>query len=302
MDKLDCMRAFRQVVDSRGYAAAAREIGTTRSTVSKQVAYLEKLLQTQLLVRSTRQVRPTESGLAFYDRCQIVLGDFDEAVSAVTQLRDTPGGKLRINAPMSFGTMHLSAVVADFMTLYESVHVELSLADRLVDPIEEGFDITIRIAVPHVSTSLVSREIACVQRRLCASPEYIGRHGEPVHPGDLIAHRCLHYGYLASGNYWQLTGPGGELSVPVNCTMWSNNGEVLRDAAIRGCGIVVLPGFIADVPLAQGELVEVLDGYKPRDIVISAVYPRHRHLSLKVQRFVQFVVDRLGFLSGAARA
>ena len=160
MDKLDSMRAFRQVVESGGYAAAAREMGLTRSTVSKYVSSLEKELKTQLLVRSTRKVRPSEAGLAFYDRCLMLLSDYDDAVSTIALLQNEAQGKLRINAPMSFGTLYLSSVVADFMSLHPSISIELALADRLVDPIEEGFDVTIRIAEPQVSTSLISRVIA----------------------------------------------------------------------------------------------------------------------------------------------
>lgn len=293
MDKLDCMRAFKQVVDCGGYAAAARAMGLTRSTVNKHVSFLEAELQTQLLVRSTRKVRATESGLAFYDRCTELLSNFDEAVAAVGQLQATPQGKLRINAPMSYGTMHLSAVVAEFMARYPALHIELALSDRKVDPIEEGFDVTIRISTPQMSSSLLSREIAISQGVVCASPDYLRRHGTPWHPDELIQHRCLQYGFQTSGSYWQLHGPDGDLSVPITCAMWSNNGEVLRDAAVQHGGIASLPVFIAQSALDDGRLIEVLPQFKPPDRVICAIYPRHRHLSSKVRLFVDFIAVRL---------
>lgn len=293
MDKIDCMRAFKQVVDSGGYAAAARHMGLTRSTVNKYVSFLERELNTQLLISSTRKVRPSEAGLAFYDRCAALISDFDEAVSAVAQLQEKPHGRLRINAPMSFGTLHLSALVAKFVQLYPALQLELSLSDRLIDPIEEGFDISIRITAPQVSTSLISKELAKTQIILCASPAYLAASGQPQHPRELLKHRCLHYGYNHSRSHWQLSGPDGEISVPIGCALWSNNGEVLRDAAIADAGIALLPTFIACHALNAGQLVEVLSDFRPPDLMLCALYPRHRHLSSKVQLFVQFIAEHL---------
>lgn len=294
MDKFESMRAFKQVVDSNGFAAAAREMGLTRSTVNKYVANLENELGTQLLARSTRRVSPTETGQAFYDRCVGILSDLDEAISAVSLLQETPQGRLRINAPMSFGTLHLTKAVAAFMKLHEKVHVELALTDRFIDPIEEGVDVTIRISEPLVSTSLVTREISRARRLLCASPNYLKAFGEPEHPRDLHEHRCLQYGHHTSGSHWQLTGPDGEHSVAINCAMWSNNGQALNDAAVLDQGIAILPTFIAGDALTSGRLQEILPAYRPRDITVCAIYPRHRHLSAKVQLFVQFMVDQFG--------
>lgn len=294
MDKIDCMRAFRQVVESNGYAAAAREMGLTRSTVNKQVSYLEKMLQTQLLIRSTRKVRPSETGMAFYQKCLSVLNEYDAALSAVSQLQQEPRGQMRINAPMTFGTLHLSPIVAAFVREYESIFVELVLADRLVDPIEEGFDVTIRIAESQHATSLISREIATSDLVICASPGYLERFGTPTHPGELVQHRCLQYGYGSTGGHWQLGSDDNEMSVPINIAMRANNAEVLRDVALNGAGIVLVPTFIANPALSEGRLVEVLPAYRPRRETIYAIYPRHRHLSSKVQLFVQYVSERLG--------
>ena len=292
MDKFETIRAFTRVVEAGGFAAAARELGLSRSVVNKYVITLEDELRTQLLRRSTRQVTPTETGIAFYDRCIQILSELDDAISAVTELQEKPTGKLRVNAPMSFGSLHLSGVVADYLTTYPDVRVELVLNDRFIDPIEEGFDVTVRVGEPQPLTSLMTKSIAPARRALCASPAYIKAHGEPTHPSELKWHRCLHYGYQASGSHWQLNSSDGEHSVATNCVMWSNNGDVLKEAAIRGQGVTLLPTFIVGDALQQGELRTVLPDHEPSALTLCAVYPRHRHLSTKVRLFVDLLTDR----------
>lgn len=294
MDRLEGMRAFTRVVELGGFAAAAREMGLSRSAVNKAVIQLENTLGAQLLRRSTRQVTATETGLAFYDRCVQILGEVDEAIGAVKELQERPTGGLRINAPMSFGTLHLSTLVAEFMREHADVHVELVLNDRFVDPIEEGFDVTLRIGTANPSTSLIAREIVPSRRVLCASPGYLARVGEPAAPTDLKRHRCLHYGYQGSGSQWRLAGPRGEHAYAIHCVMWSNNGEVLKDAAVADQGIALLPTFIVGAALQRGELSTVLADYRPPPVMLCALYPRHRHLSAKVRLFVELLETRLG--------
>ena len=158
------------------------------------------------------------------------------------------------NAPMSFGTLHLAPLVGEFMARFPDVHVELVLNDRFVDPIEEGFDVTIRIGEAVYSSSLIAREIVYSKRVLCASPGYLKRCGEPLDPIELKDHRCLHYGYLGSGSQWRLNGPKGEQTYTIDCIMWSNNGETLREAAIADQGIALLPTFIVGQALQSNEL------------------------------------------------
>lgn len=294
MDRFLTIQAFTRVVDAGGFAAAAREMGLSRSVVNKYVITLENELGTQLLRRSSRQVSPTEAGIAFYDRTVSILNELDEAFAAVTQLQEKPRGNLRINAPMTFGSLHLAPMVADFMALYSDVHIELVLNDRFVDPIEEGFDVTLRIAEPSPSTSLISREIVPIRRVLCASPAYLEAHGEPQEPKDLRQHRCLHYGYQETGNQWKLSGSRGEMSVHINCVMWSNNGDSLKQVALRDQGIALLPTFIVGDELQLGRLRTVLNEHQPPAIALSALYPRHRHLSAKTRLFIEFLLDRFG--------
>lgn len=294
MDTLDSIRSFTKVVEFGGFAAAGRAMGLSRSVVNKHVIKLEDELGAQLLRRSTRQVTVTDTGIAFYTRCVQILADLEEAIGAVRELQDEPSGSLRINAPMSLGTMHLSSVVAEFMSRYPKLRVELVLNDRFVDPLEEGFDLTIRVGEPSYATSLVSLEIAPSQRVVCASPEYLKRAGVPAHPTDLRRHHCLHYGYQESGSSWRLVGAEQAHTVPIDCVMWSNNGETLKDAAVAGLGLAMLPTFIVGDALQSGQLRTVLTDYPPAPGSLLALYPRHRHLSAKVRLFVELLKERLG--------
>lgn len=292
MGKIANIRAFTKVVETRGFAAAARELGLSRSAVNRSVINLEKELNTELFHRSTRLVTPTETGLAFYDRCVQILNELDEAISAVTELQESPRGRLRINAPMSFGTLYLADVAAEYIATYPEVHVELILNDRFIDPFEEGFDLTVRIGESYESTNLIAKDIAPAERVLCASPTYLERHGQPAHPNELKFHRCLHYGNQKSGIHWRLHGPDGAHSVSINCVMLSNNGEVLKAAALRGQGIALLPMFILGDAVQQGRLRVLLTEFVPPDISLFALYPRHRYLSAKVRLFVDLLAER----------
>lgn len=294
MNKIEGLGAFVQVVDAGGFAAAARKMEMTRSAVNKLVIQLEGELGVQLLHRSTRRVSPTEAGLAFYERCVQILADLDEAERAVTQLHDEPTGLLKLNAPMSFGTMCLGTAIADFMLQYPDLRVQLTLDDRFVEPIAEGYDLTLRIAQPTESASLILRPIAPVRRVLCAAPGYLEQRGIPEHPQALRHHACLHYGYLATGTVWKLAGTDGEQAVPIHSVLCSNNGEVLRDGAIQGLGIALLPMFIVEDPLKGKQLELILPDYHPLDLTLWAVYPVNRHLSAKVRLLTEFLQTRFG--------
>jgi DNA-binding transcriptional LysR family regulator len=294
MDKFESMRAFVQVVDAGGFAAAARTMGLSRSAVNKLVLNLEDALQVQLLQRTTRQVTPTPTGLAFYERCLAILADLEEAERAVSQLQTEPKGALRINAPMTFGTRYLSPIVAQFLQQYPEVNVELSLSDRLIDPIEEGFDVTLRIAQPTPSASLITQTLFPAPVILCAAPAYLANRDLPTTPADLAQHRCLAYGHLAVDTQWCLIGPDGEHKVAVQGPLCANNGEPLRDAAVQGLGITLLPRFIVEDDLKTGRLQQILPEYAGPDIAVSVLYPVNRHLSTKVRLFVEFLATQLG--------
>jgi DNA-binding transcriptional LysR family regulator len=293
MDKLTSMRAFTRVVQHGSFAAAARELRLSRSAVSKYVIELEQELGSQLLVRTTRSASPTENGQAYYERCIAILADLEEADLAVTRLQSEPRGLLRVNAPMSFGTLHLGRAVADFMERHPQLQIQLVLSDQQIDPVQEGFDVTLRIAdLP--SSSLIARKIAPARRVVCAAPSYLARRGTPAHPDDLRRHDCLAYGYLATGNQWKLTGADGDHWIHIPWTLCTNNGEVLRDAVVKGRGIALLPTFIVGADLQEGSLRSILTDYTAPEISVYAIYPQTRHLSVKVRLFIDFLLERFG--------
>lgn len=294
MDRLAALNAFVAVVEAGGFAAAARRMRMSRSTVNRLVIDLEGDLGAQLLNRTTRSVAPTATGTAFYGRMKSILGDLDDACREVGETGEEPIGDLRINAPMSFGTLHLAPALADFMVRHPALRVELDLNDRFVDIVAEGFDLTVRIAAPEENSNLVDFRVSPVCRVICAAPSLIRRLGTPAAPADLKDMPCLHYGNLASGNRWRLAGPDGEVSVATNGAMCSNNGEVLRDAAVRGLGFALLPTFIVGRELQTGELVSVLPEYRPPELALCVVYPPNRHLSPKIRLFTDFMIERFG--------
>ncbi|MGF1569395.1 MAG: LysR substrate-binding domain-containing protein [Nodosilinea sp.] len=295
MDKFESLRAFTQVVDAGGFAAAARRMGLSRSAVNKLVMNLEDHLQTQLLHRTTRKVSTTDAGRAFYERCLGILADLAEAELALTRLQDEPKGRLRINAPMTFGTLHLAPLLVEFMGQYPDLHVELSLSDRFIDPVDEGFDVTVRIAQTPMAASLIVHPLVPSPMVLCAASAYLNQRGTPTHPQDLKQHACLHYGHISQETIWTLRGAGQEVyAVSVGGPLCCNNGEVLRVAALAGLGVVMLPQFIVETDLSAGRLQPILTAYHPPEIGIYALYPVNRHLSTKVKVLVDFLRRRLG--------
>lgn len=291
MDRLDSMRSFTAVVDFGSFSAAADRRGLPRSTVSKQIRALETDLGVQLLNRTTRRVAPTDAGRAYAERCRAILADIDEADRSVAAVTDTPRGELRLNAPLSFGILHLGPALADFSAQNPAVEIDLSLGDRLVDPIEEGFDLVIRIAELDDS-SLIARKLCTARRVLCAAPDYLKAHGVPATPKEVSTHHCLLYGSGPTAGRWRLFGEDRDHTVDVSGPVRANNGDVLREAAIGGLGIALLPTFIVGNALQSGELVTLLDETPPASLPVSAVYPPNRHLSAKVRALIDFLAER----------
>lgn len=293
MDKLEAMNVLTKVVASGSFAEAARKLGVTRSAISKAITQLEQELGARLLDRTTRRVTPTEAGLAYYERCLAILAQIAETEAQISRLHDEPKGVLRVNAPMSFGTLYLGTAVADFMDRYKELKVEMTLTDRMIDPLEEGVDVTVRIGAL-ADSSLIARRISTARVVLVASPDYIARHGAPEVPAELVGHKCLHYGHSTTVPRWQLTDNGMALTVPVAACLSSNNGDTLRDAAIKGIGIARLPSFLVGADIAAGRLAVVLPDYPPQDVTIHALYAPNRFLAAKSRVFIDFLVERFG--------
>ncbi|MEQ8665715.1 MAG: LysR family transcriptional regulator [Rhodospirillales bacterium] len=293
MRSLDEIEAFTAVVERGGFTQAARHLGVGKSAISKQVARLEDRLGARLLNRTTRKISTTEVGRAFYDRCSRIIADLGDAERAVRDLQAEPRGLLRVNAPMSFGVMYLAEAVAAFMSDHPELSIDLDLSDRLVDVVEEGYDLAVRITRLPDST-MIARKLAPFDRVICASPSYWRRHGRPQSPDDLIHHNCLQYSYLSTQNEWTFDNGDQHHAVHVNGNLSANNGEALRAAAIAGHGVLNTPLFIVAGALRNGQLESVLDEYGSTGAAIYAVYPHNRHLSAKIRLFVDFLADRFG--------
>jgi DNA-binding transcriptional LysR family regulator len=291
MDKLDSLRAFVKVVELGSFSEAGRQLRLSRSAISKYVGELEESLGVQLLNRTTRHASSTEAGQTYFERAMSILADIDAADQAVAQAQSSPRGLLRVNAPMSFGTLQLGPAVADFMASCPELQIQLVLSDDQVDPMQGGFDVTLRIADLE-SSSLIARKIVAIDRAVCASPDYLKEHGTPKVPEDLRKHALLTYGLLLTGNQWKLTGKDGDHWIQPSWTLCVNNAEVLRDAAVRGRGIALLPTFIAGDALRAGALQRVLKPYKAPPLTLYAIYPPTRHLAVKVRLFIDFLVAR----------
>jgi len=292
MDKLDAMNAFAKVVAHGSYAEAGRALGLTRSAVSKAVMELEQLLGARLLDRTTRRVSPTEAGLSYYERCLDILAQVEDTELQVSRLHDEPKGVLKINAPMSFGMLYLGDAIAAFMARYPDLKVEMMLTDRFIDPVEEGVDVTIRIA-ELADSSLIARKLAPARRVVVASPAYIAAHGAPRTPDDLTRHRWLGYGTTTMQQRWSyVKDDGTSRTVALTLALNSNNGHVLRNAALAGQGITELPTFLVGCDIAAGALEVVLNDYSPSGLGIYALYTPNRYLAAKTRALIDFLAER----------
>lgn len=292
MDRFTSMRVFRRVVELESFSAAARDLGISNAAVSKHVSDLEGRLETQLLNRTTRRMSVTETGRAFYERCVRILDDLEEAERAVSHLHSTPRGILKINAPNTFGILHLQPIMPDFMQRYPELIVELTLNDRFVDIVEEGVDVAVRGGGPLTDSTLIARRVAPIRRILCASPNYVDGHGTPTRPADLAKHNCLIYSLSSSPRDWTFQGPDGPQTVRVTGNYVANNSLAHRDALLADMGVAMVPSFIVGEDIRAGRLRCLMKDYPVAPHAMHAVYPQNRHLSAKVRVFVDFLVER----------
>src|SRR3954462_14057156 len=292
MDRFAAIQVFAQVVELGSFAKAAGRLGLSTSAASRHGAELEAHLQTRLLNRTTRRVSLTESGRGFYERSVQLLADLGEAEQEASAAAVVPRGTIRLTTSLNFGVRHAAPAIADFLAAYRDVRSDVSLSDRVVDLVEEGFDLAIRIGAPGADT-LVARKLGETRLVPCASPGYLARHGAPKAPQDLVHHNCFTYEYVTPRNVWRFRDRSGEEhSVRVAGRLHSNNGDLLAEAAARDAGIVFEPAFIVGPDVRAGRLVPLLQEYVPAPSPIYAVYPSRKHLSAKVRLFVDFLVAR----------
>lgn len=293
MDRLAAMEAFVAVVNAGSFARAAEKLRLSRAMVSKHVLALESRLGARLLNRTTRKVSLTEAGQAFHARAADLIAEFAAAEELVAETA-APRGLLRITAPVSFGHRHLAPIITAFLARHPAMRCELALSDRMVDLVEEGYDLAVRIARLKDS-SLIARRIAPARMVLCASPDYLAKAGAPRAPADLARHDCLDYTYSSTRNEWRLVGRDGrEFGVRVEGRLRANDGEALAAAARAGAGIAYLPTFIIGDDLRAKILIPVLPGWTAPNIAVHAVYPAQRQLPVKVRAFVDHLLGTCG--------
>ncbi len=292
MDRFQAIRVFAQVAESGSFTAAAVKLGLSATATSRHVADLEARLHTRLLNRTTRRVSLTESGQAFYERSVQLLADLDEAEQEALRAAVVPRGTIKLTTSITFGVRHVGPAIAGFLAAHAEVRFDVSLSDRVVDLVEEGFDLAIRIGAPG-SENVVARKLGETRLVPCASAAYLAAHGAPQVPEDLARHNCFTYEYVSPRNLWRFRDPaGGERSVRVKGNLHSNNGDLLAEAAARGAGVVFEPAFIVGPEVRAGRLVPLLQDFEPQATPIYAVYPSRKHLPAKVRLFVDFLVER----------
>jgi DNA-binding transcriptional LysR family regulator len=284
---------FVRVVDAGSFTRAAEQLRISRPVVSKYVSRLEDRLGVRLLNRTTRRLSLTEAGRIFHQRSQRGLQDIEQAEAEVSRLQKNPRGVLRLNTPMSFGILHIAPLLPEFQARYPDVSIDMNLDDRQVDVIEEGFDVSVRIAeLP--DSSLVARRLAPCRHVVVAAPAYLERHGRPRTPEDLRDHNIIIFSHQASLDDRHFVAPDKRpVSVAVSGTLQANNSLALREALLAGAGIMRTPTFVVGRDIQAGRLVPLLGNYQALEISIFLVYPQRRHLSPKVRAFLDFMAEKI---------
>ncbi|HKI65143.1 MAG TPA: LysR family transcriptional regulator [Burkholderiales bacterium] len=296
-DSLQQMSIFAKVVSSGSLSAAARELGLSPAVVSRSLSALEARLGTRLVHRTTRSLHLTDEGVAYFESCTRILEEIEEADAAAAAGRDEPQGVLKVALPASFGHQHIAPLVPQFAARYPKLRLALSLSDRRVNVIDEGFDLAVRIAELEDS-SLAARKLAPNRRVVCASPEYLRRHGTPRTPLELAKHNFL-VANRGDGSFAmtiEYKGPAGKQGeVRVTGKYVCDNWEVLREWALAGLGVALKSTWDVRRQLEDGTLVPLCPGYTfDTDVAIYAVYPHRRHLPAKTRAFIDFMVESFG--------
>ena len=288
MDKLSSMKAFTVVASTGSITAAAVQLELSKSMVSKHIAFLENMLDSQLLYRNSRGVHLTELGEQYRDQCKLILTQIEDAEFLISQSNQQPGGTLKVSAPTSFGTYHLAPKIANYKKMFSEVNVELTLDDRLVDLVEGGFDLAIRIGKLEDS-SLIAKRLTETELVVCGAPAYLKQHGIPQAPADLVDHNCLIYKPSKINDKWLFRSDEGEFSQQVSGDFVTNTGDALRMAALKERGLIQLPSYVVNADIEEGKLQTVLDDDQPDPVPIHAVYPQRKNLSATVRVFIDYL-------------
>lgn len=289
VDRYTAMLAFVRVVESGSFVRAAERLASSTSTLSRQIAELEQHIGARLLQRTTRRLSLTDSGQAYYERCVQILADLEEAESQAGSSAARPSGTLRLTCSHNIGIHRIAPALAAFSSLHPQLRYEVSASDRIVDLVEEGFDLALRVGSVG-SDQLVARKLGSMRLLLCAAPSYLARCGTPASPGELAQHDTLTYAYSPNPRLWQIVETDGTRhEVKIGSRLHANSGDILVAAAAAGLGLVFEPDFMVAPALSAGRLVRVLPNCVGPSGDIWAVYPSRRHLSAKVRQFVDFI-------------
>ncbi|SEU28363.1 LysR family transcriptional regulator [Stigmatella erecta] len=287
---LNELLVFAKVVQAGSFTSAARGLRMPKSTVSRKVSELEERVGAQLLQRTTRKLRLTDVGQAYYEHCARIVAEAEQAELAVTRMQSAPHGLLRVTAPLAFNFM--GTMIAEFLAGYPEVQIEMVCTDRTVDLVEEGFDLAVRAGKLADSSSLIARRLGSIERVAMASPRYIQERGVPKSPKELAAHDCLLFGAGASGNVWTLHSGSRTAEVPIRARLTVNEPDMLRAVALAGFGIALLPNTHYAKDIDAGRLQRLLPEWSSPGAPVNAVYPATRHHSPKVMAFVDFLKER----------
>jgi len=292
MDRFENMRTFIQIVETGSMSSAADRLEVAPSAISRRLKELEEHLGVQLFHRTTRSMNLTDSGTAFYQQSVRILDDVLEAENSITEAHGTLQGSLKLAGPYSFGIMHLSPAINDFLKLHPQIEFDLDFNDRQVDIVQEGFDMAIRIADLQDS-SLIARRLSSIDHVVCASPDYLEKYGTPKKTEDLTKHKCLAFNLLRDYKRWTFKSENNQTThITINPYMKSSEGESLRESARAGLGVVYLPTFMVYQDIEDKKLIPLLTDFNGWQVNAYAIYPQTRHLSQRVRVFVDFLVKR----------
>lgn len=293
MGQLEDMHLFTRVVDAGGISRAAEQMDLAKSAVSKRLADLESRLGTRLIQRTTRTSHLTNAGKLYYDRAQRILEDVAEINGLASDNQSSLDGHIKLAAPLSFGLCHLSSAIDAFLKQHTGITIDVDFSDRHIDLIEEGFDLSFKITRELGDSNLIAQRIAPIKLHLCASPDYLERHGVPATPEDLNQHQLLRFNLTAPK--WEFhDGDGKKISFPIKAGISANNGDFLHRMAVAGHGIAHLPTFLSWQSLATGKLVKVLPEYPIDGLTAYTIYPHSRYLTQRSRLFIEYLKEYFG--------
>ena len=292
MDILKAMKVYITVVETGSFVAAADRLDTSSAAISRHVAALEDHLGARLLNRTTRRLSMTDVGQEFFIRAAAIFADVSEAEAIAGENATKPSGQIHISAPLSFGISKLAQWLPGFVARYPNLKLDIDLSDRLVDLATDGIDVALRIGRHAASTNVISRRLGSIPLEICASPNYLKRQGTPTSPHELSKHMTMSYSYLSTGDSWTLKNAQGRTeTIRVRPSVHANNGDILRELAIDGNGIILQPSFIVEKDIAAGRLLRILEDWQFDDLNLYAIYLSRKFLSAKVRVFIDYVSE-----------